>query len=113
MPSYEDRDAEKALKKQRQAARLKGERIDAAVGALLQHRDGREFLWWLLEIGRYGQNTFATNALNMSFACGEANVGLRVWAKICEVNPDGFLAMMKEQQDERHPQRDSDEPDAE
>jgi hypothetical protein len=75
--------------------------IDAAFGALLQHNGGRKMLWWLLQIGRVGQQPFSNNALQTAFACGELNVGQQVLDRITSVSPEGYLEMMKEMADER------------
>lgn len=75
--------------------------VDAAFTALLQHAHGRKALWWLLQIGRVGQQPFANNALQTAFACGELNVGQQVLDRITSVSPEGYLEMMKEMADER------------
>jgi len=74
--------------------------IDEAVRALLQHRAGRKYLWWLLTVGKLGVQPFATNALQTSFACGELNVGQQILDHIISVDPAGYVAMMTENADE-------------
>jgi len=73
---------------------------DGAVGALLADAGGRKYLWWLLEISGVGQQPFASNALTTSFNCGQLNVGQQILAHLMEINPAGYVQMMKEQQDE-------------
>jgi hypothetical protein len=80
--------------------------IDAAFGALLQHNGGRKMLWWLLQIGKVGQQPFSNNALQTAFACGELNVGQQILDRITSVSPEGYLEMIKEMADERR-RRDS------
>lgn len=75
--------------------------VSGAITALLQHAQGRKFLWWCLQIGRFGTQPFAGNALTTSFACGELNVGQQFFDRISSVSPEGFIQMMKEQADER------------
>ncbi len=87
-------------KRQRTYERQKKADIDAVVSALLTHREGRKYLWWLLEIGRIGQQPFTSNALTTSFNCGELNVGQQILSRIIEVNPAGYVQMQKEMQDE-------------
>lgn len=76
--------------------------IDQAISALLQHRQGRRLLWWMLQIGRWGTQPYARNALDTSFACGELNVGQKLMDRILEVDPSGFVAMMEENANERN-----------
>lgn len=80
---------------------LDDEEINAAIRALLEHRHGRRFLWWLLEIGGVGRQPFASNALHMSFNCGELNVGQRILDKLISVSPEGYVNMIKENADEQ------------
>ena len=75
--------------------------IDDAVSALVKHAQGRQYIYWLLEICGIGRNPFTPNALNTSFACGQLNVGQQIQAHLIEVAPDAFLAMLKEKEEER------------
>lgn len=77
------------------------EQVDKALSSLLVTSEGRKYLWWLLEIGRVGQQPFTANALTMSFNCGELNVGQQVLDRIIQVDPAGYVRMMQEQADER------------
>jgi len=102
---YDDEKAEREQKKRQKVmlrkAREEEFRRGQAVSALLQHRDGREYLWWLLDIGKaIGENAFTGHALSTSFNCGEQNVGQQIMGHIIQIDPDGFLKMMKERQDE-------------
>ena len=74
--------------------------IDSSIYALLEHRHGRRMLWWLLRIGGIGGQPFATNALITAFNCGELNIGQQILARIITVSPEGYVKMMKENQDE-------------
>src|SRR5882724_266953 len=76
-------------------------KIDSAVRKAIVDSEGRKFLWWLLEIGRIGLQPYANNALNTAFNCGEMNVGQRILDRIISVSPEGYLTMMKENEDER------------
>jgi hypothetical protein len=75
-------------------------KIDSAVSKAIADSEGRKFLWWLLEIGRIGNQPYSGNALNTAFACGELNVGQRILDRIISVSPEGYLTMMKESNDE-------------
>lgn len=95
-----DEVAKQQLKADVRASRLRNQNIDDAVGALLQARNGRDFLWWLLEIGKVGLQPFARDPIFMGFNCGELNVGQQVLDRIVTVNPEGYLRMLKERQDD-------------
>lgn len=87
-------------------------RIDDSVRALLKHQQGREYLYWLLEICRLGHTPWTANALTTSFNCGEQNIGIQIQAHIIEVDPDGYLQMLREKQDERNSLARKPEPDS-
>lgn len=74
--------------------------IEQALSALLSTPVGRRYLRRLLAFGKIGQQPFTTNALTMSFQCGELNVGQQILADILSVNPDGYVMMQKEANDE-------------
>lgn len=76
-------------------------RRDNFVSAALEHREGREYLYWLLELCGVGRNPFSGNALTTAFSCGELNVGQRIQAHIIEISPAGFLKMLGEKEEER------------
>jgi hypothetical protein len=49
---------------------------------------------------KIGLQPYANNALNTAFNCGELNVGQRILDRIISVSPEGYLLMMKENNDE-------------
>lgn len=74
--------------------------IESQISRNLSTPEGRKFLYYLLSLGKIGQNPFTPNALAMSFACGELNVGQRILADILIVAPDAWALMQKEANDE-------------
>ena len=92
----------KQLRKARAAEKHIQQEIDNATRALLQSADGRRFIWWLLEITQYGQSPFTGNALTTAFACGEQNISQQLLAQLTSVDPEGFLNLLKERNDDRH-----------
>lgn len=68
---------------------------------LLGSAGGRKLLFYLLGLAGIGHNPFRKNALEMSFACGELNVGNQILADILQVNPHGWIEMQKEATDEQ------------
>jgi hypothetical protein len=76
-------------------------RRDAFVKAAVTTKEGREYLYWLLELSRVGRNPYSGNALSTAFACGELNVGQQIQAHIIDVAPNAFLQMLAEKEEER------------
>lgn len=87
---------EQRLKDHRSAIKRSQDERDKVVNQLLSTPEGREYIWWILSITNVHTNPFSNNALSTSFACGEMNIGQRVLAHILEVNPAGYVQMMKE-----------------
>lgn len=73
--------------------------VDFVYAELLKTRQGRKFLYEQLALCKVGQQPFTSNALAMSFNCGELNVGNQILARILSVDPDGWVAMQKEAND--------------
>jgi hypothetical protein len=88
---------------QRRASNVKQSQLrrDNFVRAAVETREGREYLYWLLELGKMGRNPYSGNALSTSFACGELNVGQQIQAHLIEVAPNAFLKMLAEKEEER------------
>jgi hypothetical protein len=73
--------------------------IEEEYRKLLRTSQGRQLLYHLLSIGGIGKNPFTANALTMSFACGELNVGQRILADILATDAEGWILMQKEATD--------------
>src|SRR5688500_13212953 len=70
-----------------------------AVRDLCQSPQGRDFLWYLLRIGRVGMQPFSgENRSQTDFNCGELNVGQQILALIIEAEPSGYLRILEDQQ---------------
>ena len=93
---HDDRAAQKQLREETKASQLLDISIDAAVADMMASRSGRDFLWWLLQIGRVGTQPFLDDPYRTAFACGELNIGHQVFARILTVSPDGYITMTKE-----------------
>lgn len=76
-------------------------RLDDFVRASMGLRQGREFMWWVLELAKVGRNPFTANALTTSFNCGELNVGQQIQSHIMTVSPVDYLKMLQERQEEQ------------
>ena len=94
-------DKRKELRKLRAVEKRIDTQTDTATSALLHSPDGRAFIWWILGITHYGLTPWTTNALTTSFKCGEHNIGQQLLARMTSVDPEGFLSLLKEKNDER------------
>lgn len=97
----DERAEKKQADKLREISRKQKTDIDDAVRALVQHPQGRQYIYWLLEICGIARNPFTANALTTSFACGQLNVGQQIQAHLIEVAPASFLKMLEEKEEER------------
>lgn len=67
------------------------------LNAVLQHREGRKFVYWLLEISHVNENAFQSNALAMAHKTGAQNVGQQLLAELTiPENIDLYFQMLKE-----------------
>lgn len=63
---------------------------------LLSSRKGRRIVWRLLDQAGVFRSTFNTNSMQMAFAEGNRNLGLRLLAIVQSVAPELFPTMTKE-----------------
>lgn len=75
-------------------------RLDNVLAALMERREGREFIWALLERCRIYEVSFSSDAPLMAFREGHRNVGLQLVADVMRVSPEDYLTMAKEQSGE-------------
>lgn len=80
-------------------AKLKREAIllQSTVTAIMSHKNGREFIRWLLTITGVHHNAFAPNALVMAHKTGEQNIGHQILGMITQRDCiDHYVQMLKE-----------------
>jgi len=82
-----------ARNRARQQAQLEANMIRA----LMDLEQGRLWMWNLLAACHVFSTSFAKNSLEMAFAEGERNVGLRLLAAINTACPDLYIKMVQEQ----------------
>lgn len=99
----EDQAMRAAQRRERRKVKREQQLREKVISTLMQHREGRDFMWWLLGIGRIGSQPFTNNALTTAFNCGELNVGQQIQAAIIESSPASYVQMMKEQADDARP----------
>lgn len=75
--------------------------VDDAIRALVMHSQGRQLIYWLLELGQMGKNPHSLNALATAFACGEMNVSQKILDRLLEVAPTAYVQMLTEKEEER------------
>lgn len=91
----ERRASKKAARKEFELAK----RRDDFIRAAMQHPQGRDWFYWLLGVTGLNANCFASNALNMSFNCGQSNVGMRVQGELIRCSPKLYVQMLEENAD--------------
>lgn len=111
MSGYDDPEEVAQERVARKEAKSEKALIDAYVQSTLNDVGGRKFLWWLLQIGRWGQSPFLAERSRTDFACGEQNIGLQVMDRILQVDPTGFIRMQSEE-NERVANRNTTDPDS-
>jgi hypothetical protein len=102
MAQHEDLKAKAQKRREEALQRAVNIEIDSFLARALLTRDGRRFLWWLLQIGQVGQQPFSTNDRVTAFNCGELNVGNKVLARITAVAPEGYVQMQQENLNEHN-----------
>lgn len=103
MAIHDDKQAERLNKELSKYEALDAAEIDEVIRGLLEEPKGQKFLWWLLQVGKYGINPFTPDPVTMAFQCGEINIGAQIMARIVDVNPMGFaqLSMKRKLEDDR------------
>jgi len=83
-------------------ARLARETEESDVKWLMGSKRGRRIIWRFLDRAGVFRLSFNTNAMQMAFAEGNRNEGLRMLAQIHALCPELYPVMVKEQTNERH-----------
>lgn len=77
-------------------SKTRDEVAEEGLRQLMSSAQGRVWMWRHLEQCDPYRSPFTRDALQMSFNCGESNVGLRTIAELHALDPDLYLLMMKE-----------------
>jgi len=67
---------------------------------LMQHKQGRRIMWWLISQAGVFRNPWRPSANEMSFVAGNMNQGQLLLTEIFTIVPDSFTTMMKEANDD-------------
>jgi hypothetical protein len=76
--------------------RLERQNEEADVKWLMSQKRGRRMAWRFLDQAGVFRSSFSTNAMQMAFAEGNRNYGLRLLGLIHATCPEQYPAMMKE-----------------
>jgi len=77
--------------------KLRDNQVKEDVKALMQLPAFRRFVWWLLTASHIFHTSFTHSKDSETFYKeGERNVGLKVFLRIQEHDPEGYLVMAKE-----------------
>ena len=82
-------------------ARDRDKEIDHGLESIMTQPNGRRLVYWLLSLGRVGQNPYAGNALATAFNCGELNTAQKLQERVLGVASDFYVKMLTEMEDER------------
>lgn len=81
------------------ANRLAQQNEESDVEWLMSDKRGRRVCWRLMDQAGVYRTSFNSNAMQMAFAEGNRNYGLRILSMIHTVCPKMYSVMMKEQND--------------
>ena len=82
--------------------RMSRETEEADIKWLMSSKRGRRVIWRLLDQAGVFRLSFSTNAMQMSFAEGNRNYGLRILSLIHSLCPELYPTMIKEQTNDRN-----------
>lgn len=86
----------KFVKKRISEAKRRESASATVVRQIMSSDTGRAWMYDLLARCHIFQNPFDANALKMSFACGEMNVGQGLVLQVSVTCPENYLLMLKE-----------------
>lgn len=87
----------KAVDEKRKRTKREDRERQDALRALMGTKQGRSWLWWLLEKCHVNHTSFDVNPSLMAFREGERNIGLIVTAEAIAASPGLYLKMREEQ----------------
>ncbi len=93
-------DPEAVSRKKRKADRADSLRL-AAFKAVMATREGRRYLWWLLDRCGVFRTSFTGNSTTF-FNEGQRNVGLMLIADITTACPEAYIVMLNEAKEDAH-----------
>jgi hypothetical protein len=101
---YDAGDPQQVRERRRQGREREREE-GSAVQALLSSREGRDWMYALLEQCHTFHSSFSTDPLQMAFNEGERNIGIKLMAVIMRACPHRYNEMIQEANDVRSSQK--------
>lgn len=95
------RGQEQAAEANRRREQLAKQTEDDDIKWLMGRKQGRRIIWRLLDRSGVFRSSFNTNSMQMAFAEGGRNEGLRTLAQIHRLCPELYPVMMKEATNDR------------
>lgn len=91
----------KEIRQKEKAARLAEKNRGIVIINMMADKIGRAYAWDQLATAHVFSTSYSPDALQMAFAEGERNSGLRLLNDIIEWCPEQFIQMMREQNERR------------
>lgn len=98
---YDDRVREREKAEAEIAARLTRETEESDIRWLMSSKRGRRIVWRQLDRAGVFRLSFNTNAMQMAFAEGNRNEGLRLLSQVHALCPELYPQMVKEQMSDK------------
>ena len=76
--------------------------VDGAILDLLETKNGKRFLWWLLSVTHVYNNGFTEDPRRTAFNLGEQNIGQQLLGRISTLAPEKWFELEKEMFHERN-----------
>lgn len=89
-------DDPQTLKERGKALKRNEQERQKMIQALMGLKQGRRYVWEILEMCHVFRTSFATNALVMSMNEGERNIGLWIYADLTAYAQQEYLLMLSE-----------------
>lgn len=92
----DDASDRRQIRKAEKAAKAKAERASLTLAWIMSTRQGREWMYDLLEKCHIGHTPFARDPYVTAHQCGEQNIGIQLWSALQQACPDLYIMMMGE-----------------
>ena len=80
------------------AERAELERQRGEIRWLMSDKRGRAIVWWLLERAGIHRTSFTESAPTMAFQEGRRDVGLALFDRLMDAEPDAYIRLLREHQ---------------
>jgi len=98
---FDIRGQEREADEKKLSSRLNRESEESDIKWLMSSAKGRRIIWRLLDRAGVFRLSFNTNAMQMAFAEGNRNEGLKLLGQVHSLSPELYPTMLKENLDGR------------